>query len=175
MSSLAKKQKTQDGNESDGSSTSSLAEDSERDDTPPDEMDKNSTEMVGVECFKDLYFVSPIYKCLKEYNGRVTPLSLIGVFLNYTGNHLLHHLSRVQDRQVFFPCHKVVSVQILLNGEFLTTAIKKEVHIDGSTGEVRYLKGETKVKFISKGIVVSNGGKQTLHPAFYKEWFPFMK
>ena len=28
--------------------------------------------------------------------------------------------------------------------------------------------------FISKAIIVSNGGKQNLHPQFY-DWFPFMK
>ena len=31
------------------------------------------------------------------------------------------------------------------------------------------------VTFRSKAIVVSNGGRQALPPAFFKEWFPFMK
>jgi hypothetical protein len=31
------------------------------------------------------------------------------------------------------------------------------------------------INFRSKAVVVSNGGKQTLHPYFYKVWFPFMK
>ena len=31
------------------------------------------------------------------------------------------------------------------------------------------------IVFRSKAVVVSNGGKQVMHPSFYKNWFPFMK
>ena len=31
------------------------------------------------------------------------------------------------------------------------------------------------MRFLSKAIVMSNGGRATLPKPFYKEWFPFMK
>jgi hypothetical protein len=34
---------------------------------------------------------------------------------------------------------------------------------------------EQKVIFKSKAVVVSNGGKQVLHPLFFKEWFPALR
>lgn len=45
-----------------------------------------------LNCFKDLYQVAPIYKCLAEYGQSIAPLSLVGMFLHYCGNHMLHYL-----------------------------------------------------------------------------------
>lgn len=41
--------------------------------------------------------------------------------MNYAGNHLLHHIATVLKKKVFYPMHKVVSIQLLANGEIITT------------------------------------------------------
>ena len=42
--------------------------------------------------FKDLN-QSKLVKCMKEYFGKqIIPLALVGHFLNYVGNNLLHHI-----------------------------------------------------------------------------------
>jgi hypothetical protein len=43
------------------------------------------------------------------------------------------------------------------------------------TGKYTVVEQEQHVSFRSRAVVVSNGGKQSLHPSFYKTWFPFMK
>lgn len=84
-------------------------------------------------------------------------------------------------KKVFYPCHTVTSVQLLPNGEIMTTATKKEVRIvvadgtgGGGTGSFQVLsKGETQVQFRSKAVVINHGGRQELHPDFF-QWFPVM-
>ena len=74
------------------------------------------------DCFKDLVNVSPIFKCLREYGPHLVPLSLVGLYMNYAGNHLLHHIYETFGHKIFHHSHHVTSVQQLENGEFLTTA-----------------------------------------------------
>ena len=69
--------------------------------------------------------VAPIYKCMREYGQTVAPLNLIGMFLNYAGNHILHHVATVMKRKIFYPGHQVVSVQLITGGEVMITAIRK--------------------------------------------------
>ena len=40
-------------------------------------------------------FCSDLAGALKRYGGSSAPLSVIGTFLNYAGNHMLHHLHTV--------------------------------------------------------------------------------
>ena len=49
--------------------------------------------------------------------------------MNYTGNHLLHYIHTVMGRRIFFPCHRVVSIQLMQNGDIITTAMRKEISI----------------------------------------------
>ena len=160
-------------------------------------------EYVALNPFKDLYKHSPLIQMSFEFGPSIIPLSSVGMILNYTGNHLLHFIHSVLGRRIFYPAHKVVSVQLMNNGDILTTAIRKEFSIilnepqaaiaaagvDGRDsaaaeaappaekheGPFRIVNhGESQVTFRSKAIVLSNGGSQSLHPEFFN-WFPFMK
>ena len=71
--------------------------------------------------------------------------------------------------------HKVVSIQLLANGEIITTAKRTDCMIKkNSQGHTIFSDQETTVTFRSRAIVLSNGGHQTLHPEFYK-WFPMLE
>jgi len=114
---------------------------------------------------------------MADYGSLIVPLAVVGMYLNYCGNHLLHYVATVMRRRIFYPSHRVTSIVLLQNGEILTQAVKKQVYVkkgeDGNS--IIYGEKESTVSFRSKGIVVSNGGHQALPPAFYKDWFPFMK
>ena len=51
------------------------------------------------------------------------------MIMNYTGNHLLHFVHSVLGKRIFFPMHRVVSVQLMQNGDIITTAMRKEISI----------------------------------------------
>lgn len=120
--------------------------------------------------------MAPIYNCMQEYGQTVAPLNLIGMFLNYAGNHLLHYISTVMKRKIFFPSHRVVGIQLVQSGEVVITAIKQKPYItlSGSDGPTIRIGKETTVTFRAKGVIISNGGKQLIPPPFYKDWFPFL-
>ena len=64
-----------------------------------------------------------------EYGPAIIPLSAVGMIMNYTGNHLLQFIHKAYGRKIFFPFHKVISVQLMANGECVTTAMRTEVSI----------------------------------------------
>ena len=73
-----------------------------------------------------------------EFGPSCIPLSAVGMILNYTGNHLLHFIHSVLGRRIFYPAHRVVSVQLMQNGDIITTAMRKEISIilnDGKPGD----------------------------------------
>jgi hypothetical protein len=113
---------------------------------------------------------------MKEYGEGTIPLSVVGMLMNYAGNHMLHYIWTVLKRKIFFPMHKVVSVQLLSNGEIITTTKRIDCIIKKSAtnGHTIFTEQESTVTFRSKGIVISNGGVQGLHPQFYK-WFPALE
>lgn len=86
-------------------------------------------EYVALNPFKDLYKHSPLIQMSFEFGPSIIPLSTVGMILNYTGNHLLHFIHSVLGRRIFYPAHKVVSVQLMNNGDILTTAVRKEYSI----------------------------------------------
>jgi hypothetical protein len=71
--------------------------------------------------FKDLYPNSEIVKAMKEFGPSVIPLSMVGMMMNYAGNHILQYIFTQYKKKIFYPLHKVVSIQLLSNGEILTT------------------------------------------------------
>jgi len=86
-------------------------------------------EYVALNPFKDLYKQSPLIQMSFEFGPSCIPLSAIGMILNYTGNHLLQFIHNVLGKRIFFPAHKVVSVQLMNNGDIITTAMRKEISI----------------------------------------------
>lgn len=78
--------------------------------------------------------------------------------MNYAGNHMLHYISTTLKRKIFFPLHKAVSIQLLSNGEILTTTKRTDCLIKRNGSHIRFLEHETTVQFRSKAIVLSNGG-----------------
>ena len=76
------------------------------------------------EPFKELVG-SPIFTAMEEYAGNIVPLSLVGTFMNFVGNHLLAHIYKVYGQKIFHPFHKVVSIQTMANGEFQTTCTRR--------------------------------------------------
>jgi hypothetical protein len=63
---------------------------------------------------------------MSEYGSFIVPLSMVGMFMNYCGNYILHYIYSVLKRKIFFPCHKVVSIQLLGNGEVSTLAVRRQ-------------------------------------------------
>ena len=117
-----------------------------------------------------------------EFGPSCIPLSAVGMIFNFAGNHLLHYCHTQLRRKIFYPLHKVNSIQLLPNGDIVTTATRREAKIvlkegggGGGTGtfDIVYT-GEVQVQFRSKAVVVSHGGKQELHPEFFN-WFPCMQ
>ena len=62
--------------------------------------------------------------------------------MNYAGNHLLHYIYITYKQKIFYHSHKVTAVQLLANGEFLTTAIKSYTIIkkNETNGNLTFLK-----------------------------------
>lgn len=60
--------------------------------------------------FINLYRGSPLVKLCQQYCNSIIPLSIIGMLLNYVGNHLLEYMSQNWNQKVFYPCHTVTSV-----------------------------------------------------------------
>ena len=94
-----------------------IAEDSERGGNSDDEEGTTTTnnnnttvEWIPLNAFKDLYGVSPIYKLMQEFGSNIVPLSVIGIFLNYVGNHILHFIYTIMKRKIFFPNHRVTGI-----------------------------------------------------------------
>jgi hypothetical protein len=61
---------------------------------------------------------------LRGYGPSIVPLSLVGLYMDYAGNHLLHYIYQTYKQKIFHHGHKVVGIQLLPTGEVLTTAIK---------------------------------------------------
>jgi len=80
-------------------------------------------------------------------------------------------------RKVFYPSHKVTGIQLLVSGEVLISAIKTQcvVKKNEGNGHIVFSDQEQTVQFRAKAVVISNGGRQQIHPNFYKQWFPFMQ
>lgn len=64
-----------------------------------------------------------------EFGPSCIPLSAVGMIMNFAGNHLLHYIHSQLKRKVFYPLHKVTSIQLLPNGDIVTTATRKEAKI----------------------------------------------
>jgi len=64
------------------------------------------------------------------------------MFLNYAGNHMLHYIMTVLKRRVFYPSHKVVSIQLLSSGECLITAQKKTCKIKKNEKSITFIDEE---------------------------------
>lgn len=91
---------------------------------------------------------------MSEYGQNIAPLSIIGAFLNQTGNSILNHISNEilkneqdETRKVFFPGYAVLSVNILDDGSLLTRAFT----IDNEK------KIKTVKMFKSNAVLLSNG------------------
>ena len=69
--------------------------------------------------YKDLA-ISHISRVLRDFGKNTAPLAVIGHYLNYAGNHLLSFIHTTLKKKIFYPLHKVVSIQLMSNGEILT-------------------------------------------------------
>ena len=58
---------------------------------------------------------------IRGFSSYIVPLSLVGMFFNYAGNHLLSYTWTVLRKKLFYPQHRVTQIQLLNNGEILTT------------------------------------------------------
>jgi hypothetical protein len=74
---------------------------------------------------------------------------------------------------VFWPLHEVLELQLLPDGTISTTCIKRTQKVEHTTKGVKMgpEQKQATVKFISKAVILSHGGKQVLHPDF-KTQFP---
>ena len=75
-----------------------------------DEAPEKKAEYIAHTPFKELYPDSEIVRAMKEFGPNIVPLSMVGMMMNYAGNHLLHYIFTVMKRRIFYPMHKVTSV-----------------------------------------------------------------
>lgn len=47
---------------------------------------------------------------MAEFGSNIVPLSVIGMFLNYAGNHALHYIATVMKKKIFYPSHRVTGI-----------------------------------------------------------------
>lgn len=150
-----------------------------------------------LSAFKDLS-MSRIVKVLTENFGKdVAPLPVVGHLLNHIGNSVLFYIYQLfsnQERQcrVFYPMHKVESIQLMQNGDCLVKAIRTNFTLLSATDEdassgflagYHYVKNVGQLKlwvaaeketvyFRARSVIMANGGEQIVHPQFFN-WFPF--
>jgi hypothetical protein len=93
-------------NDDDSDSSDIFAEDSERDEDKKEEI-SSRFDYVACNPFKDLYKCTALYNFMTQFGSNIVPLSVVGIFLNYTGNHLLHYIKQVMRKKVFYPSHTV--------------------------------------------------------------------
>ena len=86
----------------------------------------------------------------------------------------------MKNAKIFRPRHKVLSVQLLPNGEILTHALKTEFKVvadeDSTEGGKSGFKiedgSETMVYFKSKAVLIASGAQQTIDSRVLKELLP---
>jgi hypothetical protein len=98
-----------------------------------EDVQKND-DYVALPPFRDLYKLSPLIQLAFEFGPQVIPLSAVGMIFNYAGNHLLSYIWQQHKKKVFYPLHQVQSIQMLPNGEIVTTALRREVEIKVTEG-----------------------------------------
>lgn len=106
-----------------------MGDDSEREEPGAQSTNNVTTEIIPLNCFRDFYKVAPLYKYIDEFGSYIVPLSLVGMFFNYTGNHILAYTAAVLRKKIFYPQHRVTSIQLLSNGEILTTCHVKTITV----------------------------------------------
>ena len=110
-SSPKKKSPAKVGGDEEDDSDSERAEDSEREEDNQEKQANNQKfEWISLPPFRDLYKITALYKFMEEFGQNIVPLTVVGTFLNYVGNHLTHYIMTVMKRRIFFPSHKVTSI-----------------------------------------------------------------
>jgi hypothetical protein len=71
---------------------------------------EKKVEYMALNPFKELYPSSDIVNAMREFGPNIVPLSMVGMMMNYAGNHLLHYIYTVMKKRIFYPMHKVVSI-----------------------------------------------------------------
>jgi len=94
--------------------------------------------------------------------------------LNSVGNHVLFYAWQLVNKRIFYPRHKVVSVQLIPGGSFLTKVLKTEFHVVlDNTRHPPFTvieEQESTVYFRSKTVIMGCGAQQT--PPDLSEKFP---
>ena len=88
--------------------------DSERDEPVAVEEPKMAVKkvfnFVAYDCFRELVNVSEIFSVMNEYGTSIVPLSMVGMYMNYAGNHLLNYIYQTYKQKIFHHSIKVVSI-----------------------------------------------------------------
>ena len=69
--------------------------------------------------FKEL-FNSNIAILMRKLNKQIVPLSVAGHLLNYVGNYILNYTYMSNQKKIFYPKHKALSVHLMGNGDVVT-------------------------------------------------------
>ena len=105
--------------------------------TSPTKKAESESNYEALPCFRELYPHSDVVRALKEFGPNIIPLQMIGMMMNYAGNHMLHYIASVLKRKVFYPLHKAVSIQLLASGEILTTTKRTDCIIKRNSTGIR--------------------------------------
>ena len=79
--------------------------------------------------FKDI-LQSNVGWLFKRLAKNIVPLSLVGLLLNYVGNHFLQYAHALTGKRIFYPLHQAQSIQLMGNGDIHTSVLKTECSIE---------------------------------------------
>lgn len=117
-------------------------------------------ELPPLTCCRELVN-SSIINVMRQFGKQIVPLSLVGHLLNFVGNYVLFGAYLINRSKIFYPMHRAVNVQLMANGDIITTVQKTEFMIVKTPGKEQELTiktgAQSLVYFRSKALIMAGG------------------
>ena len=126
----------------------------EQEDSEEDEEEKNVPKCT-LPAFQDLYPNSDLVRTLIKYGKDIPPLSMVGMLLNYTGNHLLSFIQQVYSKQIFYSNTSVTSISLLQSGEVMVHAVRQIQIVEKKGTNTVFSQKEQSISFKAKTVILS--------------------
>jgi hypothetical protein len=94
----------------------------------------DALELPPLTCCRELVN-SSIVQVMRQFGKQIVPLSMVGHLLNYVGNYVLFGAYLINRSKIFYPMHRALNVQLMANGDIITTVQKTEFVIVSTPGD----------------------------------------
>lgn len=98
----------------------------------------DALELPPLTCCRELVN-SSIVQVMRQFGKQIVPLSMVGHLLNYVGNYVLFGAYLINRSKIFYPMHRALNVQLMANGDIITTVQKTEFVIVSTPGDKQEL------------------------------------